>query len=141
MPDFSQLVVQKTDTAVFTFWDLVGEPKLVVRSATESNKKYFNEMLRRAEHLAKRKAKVSVELIQEDRNRDRDLYAEYVIIGFGDNVVDAKGEKVLFSKENLKAFLALIPDEQFDDLRKFCRDESNFRKINEGAAAGNSQTA
>jgi hypothetical protein len=141
MTDFGQLKVQKQETARFKFYDLVGEPTLIVKRADEANKPYFNEVLRRAEQLQKRKAKLSVDMIQEDRARDRELYVQHVIVGFGDDVVDAAGQKVPYNAANATAFIAQIEDEQFDDLRKFCRDASNFRIVNNGAAAsGNSPT-
>lgn len=136
--DFGQLQSKKVDTAEFTFWDIVGEPKLVVRHAGESNKPYFNEMLRQADHVAKRKLKLSVELVQQNRNRDRELYPMHVVVGWKD-VKDAAGKIVPYSKDDCAAFLRAIDDEQFDALREFCRDAANFRaRADAEAAAGNS---
>lgn len=149
MANFANLGFKSKDTAIFTLYgvELVGSdgqartPTLTVRHAGESNKPYFNEMLRRAEHLARRKAKVTVELIKDNRERDRDLYPQHVVIGWND-VVDASGHPVSFNKEDCKTFLSSLPDDMFDELREFCREAQNFRETTDGgAAAGNSRTA
>jgi hypothetical protein len=139
--DFGHLTSTKKSSAEYTFWDVVGEPKLVVRHAGESNKPYFNEMLRRAEQLQKRKARVSAELIRDHRDRDRDLFPKFVVSGWKD-VNDAAGKPVTFTKEDCEAFLRALDDDTFDALREFCKDASNFRETVTGdVTAGNSQTA
>jgi len=140
MADFGHLKNSKKDVVTYTFWGVVGEPKLLVRHAGESNKPFFNEKLRRAEHLQKRKAKVNVELIRDNRERDRELFPKYIITGWED-VFDAKGVPVTFSKDDCKSFLDALDDDEFDGLREFCGDAVNFRDIADGAsAAGNSPT-
>lgn len=148
MANFANLQFKSKDTGRFTFYGIelldhkgsLVTPIFVVRNAGESNKPYFNEMLRRAEHLARRKAKVTVELIKDNRDRDRDLYPKHVIVGW-ENVVDADGKPVPFSQDDCRAFLASVPDDMFDELREFCREAVNFRETTDGAAAaGNSQT-
>lgn len=141
MGDFSHLKAAKKTTVEFTFWGVVGEPKLVVKPAGEPNKPYFNEMLRRAEQLQKSKAKVSVELVQQHRERDRDLFPKYVIIGWVD-VKDKDGVAVPYTQADCRAFLDALDDDQFDQLRDFCKDLSNFREVMSGEiVAGNSPTA
>lgn len=141
MTDFGQLKVKKQDSQKYVFWNIVGEPVLIVKHAGESNKDYFNEMLRRAEHVQKRRQKLSVELIRDNRNRDRELYPKFIVIGW-EKVVDAKGDAVPFSMENCNAFLKAIDDDEFDGLREFCREAANFRVTGDPeGAAGNSPTA
>lgn len=141
MADFSKLKKTKLDSAEYTFWNIEGEPVLIVRPAAESNKPYFNEVLRRADQLAKRKLKVTVELIKDNRDRDRDLYPKFVVIGWR-NVNDANGTPVAFSREDCEAFLRAIDDDEFDALREFCRDGASFRDLADGAGtAGNLPTA
>lgn len=141
MADFSQLKVERVEVQKFTFWNIVGEPVLHVKHAGESNKDYFNEQLRHAEHLQKRRAKLNVEIVKDNRNRDRDLYPQYVVVGW-EKVLDKDGNEVPFNAPDCKNFLKALPDEEFDNLRDFCREPYNFRKVNESAAAaGNSQTA
>lgn len=141
MTDFTHLKPQRKDTAEYPFYEIQGEPTLIVKHAGESNKPYFNEKLRQAEKLRQRRAKVSVELIRDNRERDRELFPKYVVIGWK-NVVDAAGNPVMFSKDDCEAFLRALDDEMFDALREYCLDASNFREVLDGATtAGNSQTA
>lgn len=140
--DFGHLSVKKRDTAEFTFYAIDGEPTLIVKHSGETNKKYFNEVLRRAEHFQKRKAKISVEMLADARERDRVLYPKHVVTGWK-NVVDKDKVVVPYTEDDCEAFLRAIPDEELDGLREFCRDASNFREatIDAAGAAGNSPTA
>lgn len=138
--DFGHIKSTKQDTAEYTFWNIVGEPTVVVRQAGETNKPYFNEILRQAEHFQRRKAKISTELIKANRDRDRQLFPQHVVVGWKD-VKDAQGNVVPFSREDCAAFLSALDDDEFDGLREFCKDASNFRAVADGAsAAGNSQS-
>lgn len=144
MADFSNYVnpITKDRTADFTFVNLAGQPRLTVRFAGESNKPYFNEVLRRGEHLQRRKVKVSVDTIQGLRDRDRELYPKFVVMGWPVAPVDKAGSRAPFTVENCEAWLRAIPDEEFDELREFCRDPHQFRDVADGeAASGNSPTA
>lgn len=141
MADFSHLKSKKQDTAEFTFWNVAGEPKLIVRVANEPNKPYFNELLKRVDQVQRRKQKISEALVRENRAADRELFVKYVIVGWKD-VTDASGKPVQFSKEDCAAFVAALDDFLFDQLREFCKDESNFLESTGGEiTAGNSQTA
>lgn len=141
MADFTHLKTSKIDNVEFTFYAVVGEPTLLVKFAGESNKPYFNEMLKVAEKHRMRRAKLSLETIKTLRERDRELFPKYVVTGWR-GVKDANGADVAFSREECEGFLRALDDDMFDDLRKFCDDPSNFREeINVEAAAGNSQTA
>ena len=141
MSDFGHLASKNKDTADYTFYNVLGEPTLTVRFAGESNKPYFNEVLRRQEHYHRRKAKINVDILKDNRERDRGLYPKHVVLGWK-NVKDKVGAVVTFNQEDCEAFLRAIPDDEFDGLREFCRDASNFREIADGAAtAGNSPSA
>lgn len=141
MADYGHLKSKRLPTATMTMYNVVGEPKLTGVYAGEANKRYFNEMLRRAEQLAKRKAKVSVELIKEQRDRDRELFPKFVLTAWSD-VTDVNGVVIAFSATECEAFLKALDDEQFDEVREFFKDVSNFREImNPEIVAGNSQTA
>jgi hypothetical protein len=143
MADFGHIKSKRIETAEYVFHE-IESPKpftLIVRPAGETNKKYYNEMLRRAEHLQKRKAKINVDMIIANRDKDRELFPEYVVVGWK-NVLDKDGKEVVFSKEDCAAFLAALDDDMFDGLRTFCSDASNFRAtVDASAASGNSQTA
>lgn len=141
MADFSHLSQKARDTADYVFYAVNGEPILVVKFAGESNKPYFNEVLRRADHYRQRKTKVNVEVLRDNRDRDRSLYPKHVVTGWK-NVVDRDGKPVTFTQTDCEAFLRALPDDEFDGLREFCRDAANFRDVADGGAiAGNSQTA
>lgn len=141
MTDFAHLKSKRLPSATMTMYVNGEVPKLTGVFAGESNKRYFNEMLRRAEQLAKRKAKVSVEIIKEQRDRDRELFPKYVITGWSD-VNDAEGKPVAFSQVECEGFLKALDDEQFDEVREYFKDVTNFREImNPEIVAGNSQTA
>ncbi len=148
MANFGHLKAKKKDFVEYTFHNVVGEPTLFVRCAGEDNKPYFNELLRQAEHHAKRKAKLNVDLIQGNRTRDLELYPKFVVTGWhetGEHAVrDDKGVAVPFTQADCKSFLEAVGDEEFDTLREFCRDTAtNFRESSASpeAAAGNSPTA
>lgn len=145
MPDFTQLKNKRKLTAEHCFYNLVGEPILIVQHAGESNKPYFNEMLKRGEHLRKRKAKISPELIATLRQTERELFPKFIVVGFGDRdgkptVVDKNGAPVPFSRENVEAFLKSVDDEEFDGLRETAGDIGNFKEVGDPVTvAGNSQ--
>ena len=140
MADFSNVKQSHRDTAEYKFWNVVGEPILIVKHTGEANKPYFNEVLRRAQHQQKRKAELNVALLADNRDRDRDLFPKFVVVGWKD-VVDASGTPVSFSKEDCLGWLKVLDDDEFDGLREFCRERTNFRAVSDGAsAAGNSQT-
>lgn len=141
MADFSHLKKKRTDTAEYKFLGIVGEPTFVVKFAGETNKPYFNEVLRRQEYLQKRRAKVTTQLLADNRERDRVLYPKYVVTGWKD-VVDAKGAQVPFSQSECESWMKACDDDEIDGLREFCRDLANFGETGDGSdAAGNSPTA
>jgi hypothetical protein len=136
----------KLETASCMLYSIEGfegrSPVLIGRPATERNKPYFNEQCRRSEHLIRRKARLSAELVADNRNRDRELYPKFVLTGWKD-VIDADGKLVVYSQAECEAFLRNgLDDDIFDDeVRAFFSNEANFRQqIDGGAAAGNSQT-
>lgn len=140
MSDFSHLKASKKDTAEFVFFEVVGEPTLTVKHAGESNKPFFNEKLKVAERYRQRKAKISLDMIRDNRERDRELFPKHVVLNWK-NVKDVNGTPVVFSPTECEAFLRALDDDMFDALREFCSDASNFRDTADAAAAmGNSQT-
>lgn len=144
MADYSHLSVMtvKVDrTSDYTFENIPGQPILRVRFAGEANKPYYNEVLRRADHLAKRKLKISTDLIRDNRDRDRELYPKHIVVGWPRAPLDKDGKQNPFSKEEVEAWLRAVPDDVFDELREHCRDANNFRdSMDTAGVAGNSQT-
>lgn len=126
--DFSHLEVDGTDEADFTMFFLDGHPKLTLSPAGEANKPYFNEFSRR---MRQRQAQLKIsginaEMIKAHRNDDRENYPMHVIKGW-DGIRDREGNLVAFTQENVRAFIAALPNELFDLIREFAQDLSNFR--------------
>lgn len=141
MVTFGNIRPERKNTSEFTIFTILGmEPVLTGVHAGESHKAYFNEKLRQAEQALRRKAKLSIGLLEANRKRDKDLYAKYIITGWK-NVVDFEGKEVPFSVENCRAFFDAIDDETFDSIREYFADVTNFQQtIDVESAVGNSST-
>lgn len=130
MTDFSNYRSREVDveeTRPMTLFNLEGEPELVVRYAGESNKPYFNELLRRNQKLARtlRGRALNTSVMEKTRDSDRTLYAEHIVVNWN-RVVDSKGEPVAFTKDSCLSFLKALPSEEFDEVRAFCTNQYNF---------------
>lgn len=130
MSDFSHL--QKLDVGVaqtvdYTFYQIDGEPILVVAPATDANKPYFNAVLRRSRKnvRALSAGSVSPGMIASNREEDRSLFVLHIIKGWRD-VRDADGKEAEFTQDNVRNFLQALPDWIFDDLRTFAANPANF---------------
>lgn len=135
MVDFSQhkkLDINSEKSVEYVFPELDGEVTLMVTSASESNKPYFNALLKRARRTSKivQAGSITANVVSNNRNEDRELYALHIIKGWK-NVLDATGKQVIFNQQNCLDFLKAIPDYIFDELRAFCGNLINF--IDEGA--------
>lgn len=134
-PDFShikKLQVSENDTARFYFEMLEGEPWIEVRHAGDTNKAYFNAILREQSGSQARmkklmKGKIDVEMLNRNRNIDRKLYPQHVCTGSW-SVVDNAGNDVEATVENMTLFLKALPNDIFDDLRAYCGELANFRE-------------
>jgi len=121
------LEVQSERTAEYTFYQIVGEPVLIVSPATEANKPYFNALLKRSRKNSRRitAGSFTAAVIEENRDDDRVLYPKLIVKGWR-KVSDSQGVSQDFSLEKCTAFLAALPDWLFDELRQFCIDPQNF---------------
>lgn len=132
-PDFKHLdALQVTAKNVvdFTFYNIVGRPKLLVSPAGQCNAGYIAKTLEGGKRalVKMRGDRISNEALNEGREQDRELYVDHVIKGWDDStVLDAAGQPVKFSKDNCRAFLSALPDDIFDELRIFCSTADNFR--------------
>lgn len=109
--------------------------------ATEANKPFFNASLRRAKGAARalKGKQLSPELVQQIRADDAKLFAEHVIVGWG-NAFDASGAPLTLSPQLCEEFLTKLPPDYFDGLREFCTDADVFRtgeSIDAGTAGKN----
>lgn len=127
MANFShlkKLEVSGNKTVEFTIFQIEGEPSLHVVAASESNRGYFNELLRKG---GKRQAKKKVDAatVKSNREEDRVLYAKHIVKGWT-GVNDANGKEVEFTEGECLGFLSSLPDWLFDELRAFASDIQNF---------------
>ena len=141
--DFGNFKRKVRPDVEYVFYNIEGEPAIYVKYTGTSNKKYTNERLRMMSDIQRRKAKViTADMLEQIREFDYKLFPLHVVTRFGDKVVDAKGAHVVSTPDNFNAFLRAIGDSEFDALRSFCDDETNFQDVADmQATAGNSQPA
>jgi hypothetical protein len=129
MSKFGRL--KKFTTTGRLYWmempELGEKARLQLRPAAESNKPYYNALLRTAGKRQRKIAKhgLSIEDIQNNRAEDRVLFAKYVIADW-DGVQDDQGEPVPFSEDNVKELCDQLPDILFDQIRNEAGNLSNF---------------
>ncbi len=122
----SKLQLSENITVDYPLNNLKGTPTLKLAPATADNKPFFNEVLRLARTNKTPKAKtVSYDLVQEGREKDKDLFAKYVIKGWS-GIKDSEGREVPFSLANVQSFLTALPDWIFDEVRTFAGIPENF---------------
>ena len=127
MTDFSHLAGSdngRPKTVKFDFPHFKGEPWLEIKQANETNKPYYNGLLR-FQRRFRRGRNVTVEDVATNRENDRYLYAKHVIVAWG-NVSDKSGENVPLSEESCKEFLGAIPIIDMDELRDFAANPRSF---------------
>lgn len=138
--DLSHLQVTPDSRSIFTFWNIPGDPEpwIEMRPATENNKAFFNEVLRRgSKNLRRLQAKgdndgVSPVMLEESRDEDRELYPELVCGDrWGGKISQPDGsvvdlDKVPCNVENRRAFIEALPAFIFDKLRQHCQNDANF---------------
>lgn len=130
MPDFSHLkkldLVQKP--VAFTFNSIEDSPILMVLSATESNKPFFNAVLKKSRKRTKQVQSGAIDsnFISDSREEDKELYAKWIVKGWS-NLKDAQGKSVEYKEEYCLEYLRALPWQVFDELRAFCNEPNNFR--------------
>ena len=133
MTDFSHLDkmhVRGDKSVPYTIFEIAYNgvhPILYVKHAGETNKPYFNALLRRNANNRRimQAGGIRPETLEESREDDRKVFPEYVITGWKD-VTDANGKPVSYSKSECKACLKALPNHMFDQLRLFAGDPFNF---------------
>lgn len=137
------LEISDKKTARYTFYEIEGEPVVVVSPATEVNKPYFNALLKRSRKNQRRLSSghVSADVIKENRENDRELYAHYILRDW-EKIDKLAGEELEPNVENFQEFLNALPDHIFDDLRIFAADPQSFTdmEFDVEETAGNSQS-
>jgi hypothetical protein len=139
-------VVSPTAVARFTFHDIEGEPWVEVRSAGEINKPYFNAVLKRtAKNRRMQRGQIDTDTLERNRNEDRELYPQHILTGKWGGWKDENGTDIPFSLEGARELMQQLPSYQFDGLRSYCNEPTNFREdvlngADAEAVSGNSLT-
>lgn len=132
--NFAKLKLKPDVTAVFTFFELEGNPSLEVKPAGETNKAFMNAVLKKnssVDAVVNKKKHPTVEDIEISRIEDCSLFSEYVVVSFVKEPVDTTNKPVKFSKENCRLFLEALPLSILRRLTQFCLNDSNFREEDE----------
>jgi len=131
-----------TKTADVRLPQIAAEATIKVRPATDSNVLYYNDLLRRFGALRATPTKDRNEEVGRHRSIDRELYPEYIIVGWS-GMPDDKGNDVPFSKEAAQELCAVLPDWLFDRLRAMAMTAETFLGPSPDSAelSGNSETA
>ena len=130
----------------YTFWDVPDEPIFRVRTTADPNHKYRNAVMAKASQGRRRvrgnQRENFAELDKMQTEIDMDLFPKHVIVGW-DKVNDPDGNPVEFNEANCRQLLGILDSiGQFDPLRMFCGDVTNFYDLADPSeAAGNSQPA
>lgn len=134
MPDFSHLAAleQKGDTEFpYKLEQIAGAPTIWFHPATDANKAFMNETLRRANARAgrnRRGQRLTQDTLRESRTEDKEVFSTTCAKRW--NVTDAKGEPVDFTPENCLEFFNALPDWLFDDIRTWLTNAANFVAAN-----------
>lgn len=133
--------VQAEATRTFTFHELAGEPTLVVASATQANREYFNAALAVAREKASPGRKATVSTLADDREALAKLYARHIVRGWS-GVRDDSGAEVPLSVDACEEFLGVLAAPElahlFARFKDFVEEESNFTA--EAVALGKSSS-
>lgn len=127
----SKLEIQKDRTRKYSLHELGEGVALEVAPAMQSNKGYYNALLKSSSKLetgAKTRRGVDVDIADvadKTRNDERQLYGEYVVIGWC-GICNSQGEEVPFSREAAMELMQKLPDYMFDRLRVFCAQPANW---------------
>ena len=131
-----------------TLWvdmpELGPKARVRVKPASETNKSYFNAMLKRSGLRARRIARtdrVTAEDSEQNRSEDRELFPKHVIVNW-EGVLDANRAEVPFTADTARELCAKLPGWLFDRIRNAAATPERFvdDEIPEPSAlAGNSE--
>tara|TARA_R110000796_G_scaffold28374_1_gene77674 strand:+ start:491 stop:937 length:447 start_codon:yes stop_codon:yes gene_type:complete len=136
--------VSQSSTAVYTFYDLPGEPWILVKPGGDLNLPYFQAVLASQTKNRRKlqKGKIDAEMLVKNRNVDRSLYPIHLDGGeWGGWLDDETGEEVPYSKEGFKDLMAQLPGHLFDGLRAFCNEPMEFATEDEPDSEDIEETA
>ena len=129
----------------YTFWDVPDEPVFQVRTTADPNHQYRNGLMAKANRgrgkIRGNQRENYAEIDKVQNEIDMDLFPKHVIVGW-DRVNDPDGSPVEFNEANCRQLLGILDSiGQFDPLRAFCMDVTNFYEdalVDPSEAAGNS---
>lgn len=129
--DFSNVAgraVRPDVTREFTLYRLEGAPVLIVKPVGETNPAYTRASLQGSRERLRRMSSgdLTPETLSEIRERDRELFPKFVIVGWR-GVKDASDNEVPFSADACMAFIKALPFDIFNEVRDFCATLDNFR--------------
>jgi hypothetical protein len=145
--EFSNLQGASIDaksSAVYTFWQLDGEPWIKVHPGSDINKPYFAAVLSGQSKSRRKllKGNVDMEMLNRNRKRDRQLYPKYIDAGEWGGWIDREtGEEVPYSPEGFAELMEQLPDHLFDELRAFVNDPAEFMEEDEPSEEDIEETA
>lgn len=125
--DFSNLQIDQA-TAWMEVPDISPEARILMAPATESNKPYYNEMLRLSGgriRKIQRTDKIDPKDAKKNREEDLELYPKHVFKGW-EGVTDRSGKQIAFSVEEACDLCRKIPTWLFDRIRNFAAAPENF---------------
>ena len=125
--NFDKLNFDAESTSRYLIPEIESQPVLIVKHAGESNKPFFNSLLKRQKKNRKMKT-INVELLQRGRSEDREDYPKFIIKGW-EKVINTQEQPVEFSEDNCREFINALPDWMFDELRGYCMDPTNFTTL------------
>ena len=133
MTDFSHLKkldVTSENTQEYPMPEVVDDAVLILRPANESNKGYINALLRMTgKHgMRKVKAKLDSKALEKQRDQDKELYPDHVIVGWK-GIVDSKNKPVKFTPKAAAEFIDVLPNWLFDGVRTFASVPANFIEV------------
>lgn len=133
----------------FTFTDLVPPVVIMSRPATEANKPFMNESLRRAAERnrgGRRPPKLTTDTVAASRAEDIEMLARFCVTGWGapkgavmdgdaevspaepdyGKPIDDDGHPVDFTKDQCHEFFKALPTYVFDAYRTWATEPTNF---------------
>ncbi len=130
-------------TAIYTFYELPGEPWVRVRPGGDLNRPYFSAILASQSKNRKRlmKGKIDADMLEKNREVDRKLYPRHIDAGEwggwqealpnADPTALVEYEDIEYSPQGFKELMEQLPADLFDELRAFCNEPVNFRSEDE----------
>jgi hypothetical protein len=115
----------------YTFWQLAGEPRVLIEQLWDGNATFAADMVARSnvdEEKAKRKRKVKNTLatIAENKAQNRKTVADHVIRHI-DDVKHTDGTRA--TDADLAEFIASLPDDLITDVLMDAADKEKWREI------------